>query len=254
MKLMAGAGAASRAGSVAFDTCPSTSSPHDLESAPALLSFPWYAMTLRPLPSSAAARHGSGRLMSAAEEDHLRARLAARDERALAELVDLLSPWLLGLTQAMLHDEGEAEDVVMETFRVAWEKVPPPDQGPRGLVPWLLQVARNKAIDRLRARTRRLRLMNRLGTAAADQSRAGSTAEPNEAALPGWHVHRSVHSALAALPGEQREAVQLAYFEGATHSEIAERLGIPIGTVKTRLRLAYGRLRESLASLKDWVK
>lgn len=71
--------------------------------------------------------------------------------------------------------------------------------------------------------------------------------------MPGWHVHRAVHSALATLPVEQRETVQLAYFEGNTHSEIAERLGVPVGTVKTRLRLAYGRLRESLASLKDWV-
>jgi RNA polymerase sigma-70 factor (ECF subfamily) len=114
-------------------------------------------------------------------------------------------------------------------------------------------VARNRAIDRLRARGRRLRLIERLGTSATDESRVASVAEPNEAALPGWHVHRSVHAALAGLPGEQREAVQLAYFEGATHSEIAERLSIPVGTVKTRLRLAYGRLRESLASLKDWV-
>ena len=210
-------------------------------------------MTLRSFPSSAVDRSGSGRLVTEAHEDDLRARLAARDERALAELVDLLSPWLLGLTQAMLHDAAEAEEVVMETFRVAWEKVPPPDVGPRGLVPWLLQVARNRAIDRLRARGRRLRLMERLGAAATDESRSTPAAEPKEAALPGWHVHRSVHSALAALPAEQREAVQLAYFEGATHSEIAERVGIPIGTVKTRLRLAYGRLRESLASLKDWV-
>jgi RNA polymerase sigma-70 factor, ECF subfamily len=211
-------------------------------------------MTRRSTTYSATAPRGSGRLVSEAREDDLRARLAARDERALAELVDLLSPWLLGLTQSMLHDVGEAEEVVMETFRVAWEKVPPPDEGPRGLLPWLLQVARNRAIDRLRARGRRQRMLERLGTAAAEEMRVSPTPEPNEAALPGWHVHRAVHSALAALPVEQREVVQLAYFEGGTHSEIAERLGIPVGTVKTRLRLAYGRLRESLASLKDWVK
>jgi RNA polymerase sigma-70 factor (ECF subfamily) len=210
-------------------------------------------VTRRPVTTPVAGRRGFGQLLSEAHEDDLRARLAARDERALAELVELLSPWLLGVTRAMLHDADEAEEVVLETFRVAWEKVPPPDVGPRGLVPWLLQVARNRAIDRLRARRRRQRMVERLGTTATDEMRSAPAPEPNEAAQPGWHVHQAVHSALAALPAEQREAVQLAYFEGATHSQIAERLGVPIGTVKTRLRLAYGRLRESLASLKDWV-
>jgi RNA polymerase sigma factor (sigma-70 family) len=77
--------------------------------------------------------------------------------------------------------------------------------------------------------------------------------ELDESAKPGWHVHESVHAALAALPTEQREAVRLAYFQGLTHSEIARELGIPMGTVKTRLRLAFDKLRVSLASIKDWV-
>ena len=80
-----------------------------------------------------------------------------------------------------------------------------------------------------------------------------SSAEFNEAARPGWHVHESVHAALAALPDDQREVVRLAYFGGLTHSEIAGALGIPMGTVKTRLRLAFDKLRVSLASIKDWV-
>jgi RNA polymerase sigma-70 factor (ECF subfamily) len=77
--------------------------------------------------------------------------------------------------------------------------------------------------------------------------------EPNEAGHPGWQVHAQVHAAFEALPAEQQAAVQLAYFEGLTQSEIAARLGIPLGTVKTRLRLAFDRLRAALAGLKDWV-
>ena len=77
--------------------------------------------------------------------------------------------------------------------------------------------------------------------------------EPDEAGHPGWHVHTQVHAALKALPPEQQEVVRLAYFEGHTQSEIAGELGIPLGTVKTRLRLAFGRLRTALAGIKDWV-
>jgi RNA polymerase sigma-70 factor (ECF subfamily) len=77
--------------------------------------------------------------------------------------------------------------------------------------------------------------------------------EPDEAGHPGWGVHAQVHAALESLPADQLAAVRLAYFEGLTHSEIAERLGIPLGTVKTRLRLAFARLRETLADLRDWV-
>jgi RNA polymerase sigma-70 factor (ECF subfamily) len=190
------------------------------------------------------------RLLSDAREDDLRARLAARDERALAELVDLLSPWLLGITQAMLQDADEAEDVVVDTFRIAWERVPPAEQGHRGLLAWLLHVARNRAIDRLRSRRRRAKLGDRLTQLQEVSSQA---VEPNEAAHPGWHVHAAVHSAIAELPTDQQAALRLAYFEGHTHSEVAERLAIPLGTVKTRLRLALVHLRTSLSGLRDWI-
>ncbi len=188
--------------------------------------------------------------MSEAREAHIRARLAARDERALSELVELCSPWLLGLAEAMLQDSDEAEDVVLETFRAAWERLPAAGEGRRGLMPWLLHIARNRAIDRLRARRRRLRLRERLGLASRT---AAPAVEPNEAAHPGWHVHTMVHQALSELPREQLQAVRLAYFEGRTHAEIAARLALPLGTVKTRLRLGLGRLRGSLAPLADWV-
>jgi RNA polymerase sigma-70 factor (ECF subfamily) len=190
------------------------------------------------------------RLATPEREDDLRARLAARDERALAELVELTSPWLLGLAKAMLQDESEAEEVVLETFRVAWERVPPPGEGPRGIIPWLMRVARNRAIDRLRSRGRKRKLGERI---AIWSETSAPALEPDEAAAPGWHVHESVHRAIGELPAEQRQAVELAYFCGHTHSEIGQQLGIPLGTVKTRLRLGLERLRTSLASLKDWV-
>jgi RNA polymerase sigma-70 factor (ECF subfamily) len=190
------------------------------------------------------------RLLSNEREDALRARLAARDERALVELVEALSPWLLGIAQSMLQDPDEAEEVVLETFRIVWERVPAPDEGPRGLIPWVLRIARNRTVDRLRARRRRRRLVERLGR---DEEPAARAVEPDEAAHPGWHVHTSVHQALGQLPEEQRRVVRLAYFEGCTHSEIAARLDLPLGTVKTRLRLGLDRLRAALAPLKPWV-
>jgi RNA polymerase sigma-70 factor (ECF subfamily) len=182
----------------------------------------------------------------------LRKRIAARDERALAELIELTTPWLLGVAQAMLHDADDAEDVVMDTFRLVWTSVMPTDDASQGLMPLLLRMTRQRAIDRLRSRQRRLRLATSL--------RASDVAldivppvEPNEAAMPGWQIHTQVHAALGALPPEQRVAVRMAYFEGLAQSEIASALGVPLGTVKTRLRLAFGRLRTALAPLKDWV-
>jgi RNA polymerase sigma-70 factor (ECF subfamily) len=205
---------------------------------------------MNPRDAAATARTIRPRLMSAEREDSFRARLAARDERALSELVDLTSPWLLGVVQGILGDPDESEDVVVEAFRIAWEKVRPAEAGSRGLVPWLLEIARNRAIDRLRARRRRTRLGEQIAVTSASATPA---IEPNEAARPGWHVHTEVHRALAELPGEQREAVRLAYFEGRTQSEIADTLTIPLGTVKTRLRLGLNRLRERLATLQDWI-
>jgi RNA polymerase sigma-70 factor (ECF subfamily) len=194
-----------------------------------------------------------GRLLSLEGERSLRERLLARDEQALVELIDVATPWLLGVTQSMLSDSDEAEEVVQEAFTIVWNRVDLFDANSSGLIPWLLRITRNRAIDRLRARRRQHQKATRLASLGALGELAVRPVEPDEAARPGWHVHESVHAALQALPEDQLAAVRLAYFEGYTQSEIAERLEIPLGTVKTRLRLAFDKLRGSLAPLKEWI-
>jgi RNA polymerase sigma-70 factor, ECF subfamily len=191
-------------------------------------------------------------------QEHQRAllgRLQARDERGLAELYDLVAPWVLGLAFRILQDEDEAEEVVGDVFAQVWRHADQHDARRGPLVPWVLAIARNRALDLLRRRRRWWRKAQRwqqarpLGTGDREP-----TPEPAEASVPGWPVHREVHAALAALPPEQQRVVRLAYFAGLTHSEIARRLDQPLGTVKTRLRLAHQQLTESLRHLKDWLE
>lgn len=193
------------------------------------------------------------RLLAGEREGRLLGGLQARDERALVELVELATPWLLAVAEAMLTDRDEAEEVVQETFTIAWRRIDLFDASSGRLVPWLLRITRNRAIDRLRARRRQAQKQRRLEAYGDLASASVAALEPDESAAPGWHVHAMVHAALAALPPEQREVVRLAYFEGLTHSDIAGRLGVPLGTVKTRLRLAFDKLRAGLASIRDWV-
>ena len=197
------------------------------------------------------ARASSGRLLEIGRETSLRERIVARDERALAELVEVATPWLLNVARAMLRDEDEAEEVVTEAFRKVWQDLPSAPGEHAGLMPYLMRITRHRAIDRLRARRRRQRLLS--AAAAATAPRVVQPSEPEEAGRPGFPVHTQVHAALEDLPPDQREIVQLAYFQGLSQSEVAAALGIPLGTVKSRLHRAFGRLRESLAGLKDWV-
>ena len=194
-------------------------------------------------------RHG--RLLKIGRERSLRERLVARDERALAELVEVATPWLLNIARAMLHDEDEAEEVVMEAFRTVWQNVASASGEHVGLMPYLLRITRHRAIDRLRGRRRQARKLDAIAAAGPEPSVPPAT--PDEAGQPGWHVHTQVHAALADLPADQQAVVRLAYFQGLTQAEVAAELGIPLGTVKTRLRLAFVRLRTALAGLEDWV-
>jgi RNA polymerase sigma-70 factor (ECF subfamily) len=192
--------------------------------------------------------------LSQEEERGLLRRLRARDARALAELYDALAPWVLGLAFRILRDDDEAEEVVADTFTLVWNRVDRHDPKRGALVPWVLSIARHRALDVLRRRRRWWRRAERWGAwHAAEQERVEATGAP-EAGIPGWPVHREVHRALAALPEEQRRVVGLAYFEGLSHAEIARRLGQPLGTVKTRIRTAQARLAETLSHVRDWLR
>lgn len=192
--------------------------------------------------------------LSQERERALLSRLKAGDERALAELYDALAPWVLGVAFRILNDADEADEVMGEVFVQVWRRIHQHDSTRGPLVPWVLSIARNRALDALRRRRRWWRKSERLER-AWDAEDAGNVPapDPGEASVPGWPVHREVHAALAALPGEQREVVLLAYFEGLTHSEIARRTGRPLGTVKTQLRSAHGKLATALQHLKDWM-
>ena len=191
------------------------------------------------------------RLLETGRETSLRKRLVARDERALAELVEVATPWLLNVARAMLRDEDEAEEIVTEAFRQLWQNLPSAAGEHAGLMPYLMRLTRHRAIDRLRARRRRHRLLS--AAALAGEPPVVPPSEPDEAGQPGYQVHAQVHAALKVLPADEQAVVQLAYFQGLSQSEVAAALGIPLGTVKSRLRRAFGRLRESLAGLEDWV-
>jgi RNA polymerase sigma-70 factor (ECF subfamily) len=194
------------------------------------------------------------RRLSQEDERRLLARLRARDEAALAELYDQLAPWLLGLAFRILGDEDEAEEVVSDAFVHVWTRIGQHDPRRGPLVPWVLSIARHRALDALRRRRRHEGRAARWGVARTLDDDTTGDPTAHEAAIPGWPVHRAVREALAALPEEQRAVVELAYFDGLSHREIAARTATPLGTVKTRMRLAQRRLATLLRDLRDWIE
>jgi RNA polymerase sigma-70 factor (ECF subfamily) len=192
--------------------------------------------------------------LSQEQESVLLRRLKSHDEQALGELYELYAPWVFGLALRILQDEGEAEEVLSDVFVQVWDHIGQHDPRRGPLAPWVLSITRNRSLDALRRRRRWWRKAERWERArTAEAGDELAAPDPAEAAVPGWPVHQEVHRALASLPEEQRRVVLLAYFEGLTHSEIARRTGQPLGTVKTRLRIAQAKLAEALRHVKDWM-
>jgi RNA polymerase sigma-70 factor (ECF subfamily) len=178
--------------------------------------------------------------------------MADGDEAALGALYDLWSERVHTLARWILKDADEAEDVVEETFWQIWRTADRYEGTRSAGSTWIMMIARSRALDRLRARKRRTDWTTAPATVSALQEQVGN-APPEH---PGSRLeladqHSQLASALAALPPEQRSALEMAYFEGLSHGEIAERTSQPLGTVKTRIRLAMQKLRQGLDSLRE---
>ncbi|MEO9530238.1 sigma-70 family RNA polymerase sigma factor [Roseibium sp.] len=162
---------------------------------------------------------------------------AERDKAAFVELFDHFAPRLKGYLMKQGADEATAEEVAQDVMVTLWRKAALFDPSKSSASTWLYRVARNRRIDRLRRRK------------AADLNPEEPALQPTPLPdiadeMDARLREERVRSALAQLPEEQREVVRLAFFIGQSHSEIAEASGLPLGTVKSRIRLAFGRLRQ----------
>jgi RNA polymerase sigma-70 factor (ECF subfamily) len=165
-------------------------------------------------------------------------RVIARDQQALGELYDAHSRLLFGLILRILKNRAEAEEVLQEVFVQAWTRAHTYHASLGSPAGWLVGIARNRAIDRLRANATRARVLE-----SPDEMPDVETPERHAQLSEQQHA---VHRALDALPPEQRDLIEQAYFLGFTQSELAARYRLPLGTVKTRIRNGMQTLREHL--------
>lgn len=179
------------------------------------------------------------------EDSFLVGRISVGDQGAFARFFDRHSAAVLGLVLRILGTRGEAEEVLQEVFLQIWRQSERYEAGrstPRG---WLLMVARSRALDRLRRRDARGRHEQE---AAADAGFPRTVAPLGTEQLEEAERRRQVHSALNLLSPEQRRCIELAFFEGLTHTQIADRLAAPLGTVKSRILLGMNKLRQALST------
>jgi RNA polymerase sigma-70 factor (ECF subfamily) len=171
-------------------------------------------------------------------------RIAGGDQDALAKLYDETNRLVYSLVYRVLGEHSTAEEVTMDVYMQVWRQAARFDAARGALLTWLLTIARSRAIDRRRASRLTQQRTEQLDLSEGQQA-ARSFANIEEAALLSERG-RVVQAALLALPAEQREVIELGYFLGLSHREIAERLKQPLGTVKTRARLGMMKLRETL--------
>jgi RNA polymerase sigma-70 factor (ECF subfamily) len=167
----------------------------------------------------------------------------------MSALYDRYAPGLLGLALRITREQVDAEEVVVDTFAQAWREAAR-FEGERGSVAaWLVTIARSRALDLLRARSRRGKLADAAEAETSAPPAMGSGFASPIAGVLADERSRRIQDALLVLPDAQRTAIELAYFEGLSQTEIAERLNEPLGTVKTRLRLGLRKMRDLVAAL-----
>ena len=177
------------------------------------------------------------------DDADLARRLQRRDPRAMADLYDRYGRLVYALIVRVVRDGGIAEDLVQETFLRVWNRVQGFDAEKGGLGPWLLAVARNRAIDYLRSAAGRMRNASEL----QDTEHPALFADMEKQLFHADRVRR-VKDALEKLTPNHRMVIELAYFEGLSQAEMAERMGQPLGTVKTWVRSALKSLRDELGT------
>lgn len=176
--------------------------------------------------------------------------MADGDGTALTDLYDRHGRSVYALASRILGDPAEAEDLTQDVFTLAWKNAARYDPARGAVAAWLLVTTRTRAIDRIRARRSRPQ-------SGSDDDGRKMAAIPDGSPSVDVIVATSqdaarVRGALADLPVDQRDALELAYFQGLSHSEIAERTGIPLGTIKTRIRSGLQRLRDVMTPDAPW--
>jgi RNA polymerase sigma-70 factor (ECF subfamily) len=176
-------------------------------------------------------------------QSHLLRRIAGQDRQAVAEFYDQTAGILFSTSVRILGDAHDAEEVIQDVFMQIWDKAHTFDPARGAPLHWALGITRNRSIDRLRSRQRRVRLMDELQSASAEDP--FPEAEYTRSVLEAEEI-AGIHFAVKELPREQRQAIEMAFFGGLSHVEIAETLSEPLGTVKARIRRGMLKLRDSL--------
>lgn len=170
--------------------------------------------------------------------------VASGDEDAFAALYDRFSPGLYSMVLKMTNEEAEAMDVLQDAFAHIWRKASTYDRRRSAAFTWAVMVARNKCVDRLRVRQRFARIAEKAAAEVAGQRNIDATSADE----PAMREERTrVRAMLAEVNAEEREAIEMAFFNDLTHDEVAARLGAPLGTIKARIRRGLMKLRALLS-------